>query len=85
MANEEHLARLKQGVEAWNAWRAKNRRIRPDLTGRTSGIRGGTSPRRTSSGRTSTGRTSPGRPLQGGPHRGRPRRGPYSMDYIWGC
>jgi uncharacterized protein YjbI with pentapeptide repeats len=21
MANEEHLARLKQGVEAWNAWR----------------------------------------------------------------
>ena len=24
MANEEHLARLKQGVEAWNAWREAN-------------------------------------------------------------
>jgi hypothetical protein len=33
MANEEHLARLKQGVAAWNAWRRENREIRPDLTG----------------------------------------------------
>ena len=24
MANEEHLARLKQGVEAWNEWRSRN-------------------------------------------------------------
>jgi hypothetical protein len=24
MANEEHLAQLKQGVEAWNAWREKH-------------------------------------------------------------
>ena len=24
MANEEHLARLKQGVEAWNQWREAN-------------------------------------------------------------
>jgi hypothetical protein len=31
MANEEHLAQLRQGVEAWNQWRDKNRRIRPEL------------------------------------------------------
>jgi uncharacterized protein YjbI with pentapeptide repeats len=31
MANEEHLARLKQGVAAWNQWRDKNPRIQPDL------------------------------------------------------
>jgi TIR domain/Pentapeptide repeats (8 copies) len=34
MANEEHLARLKQGVATWNAWRDKNRRlVQPDLGG----------------------------------------------------
>jgi hypothetical protein len=33
MANEEHLARLKEGVEAWKQWREANRDIRPDLTG----------------------------------------------------
>jgi hypothetical protein len=32
MANEEHLARLKEGVEAWNQWRAANPGIRPDLS-----------------------------------------------------
>jgi uncharacterized protein YjbI with pentapeptide repeats len=32
MANEEHLVRLKQGVEAWNQWRAANRDIQPDLS-----------------------------------------------------
>jgi hypothetical protein len=32
MANDEHVALLKQGVAAWNAWRDENR-IRPDLTG----------------------------------------------------
>jgi uncharacterized protein YjbI with pentapeptide repeats len=32
MANEEHLAKLKEGVEAWNQWRAANLDIRPDLT-----------------------------------------------------
>jgi Pentapeptide repeats (8 copies) len=32
MANEEHVALLKQGVAAWNTWRAKNPDIRPDLT-----------------------------------------------------
>ena len=31
MANEEHLARLKQGVAAWNQWRDENRGIQPDL------------------------------------------------------
>jgi hypothetical protein len=33
MANEEHLARLKQGVAAWNQWREANPDIKPDLTG----------------------------------------------------
>ncbi len=33
MANEEHLAILKRGVKAWNAWRQKNPGIRPDLCG----------------------------------------------------
>ena len=32
MANEEHLALPKQGVEAWNQWRAANPGIRPDLS-----------------------------------------------------
>jgi hypothetical protein len=31
MANEEHLAILKQGVEAWNAWRLERPDVRPDL------------------------------------------------------
>ena len=33
MANEEHLARLKQGVEAWNQWRDEYPEIAPDLRG----------------------------------------------------
>jgi hypothetical protein len=32
MANEEHLARLKHGVDAWNQWRAANPDIVPDLS-----------------------------------------------------
>jgi uncharacterized protein YjbI with pentapeptide repeats len=32
MANEEHLARLKRGVAAWNQWRAVNLNISPDLS-----------------------------------------------------
>ncbi len=31
MANPEHLAKLKEGVEAWNQWRKQNRGVRPDL------------------------------------------------------
>jgi hypothetical protein len=31
MANEEHLARLQQGVEAWNTWQDENPTIRVDL------------------------------------------------------
>jgi hypothetical protein len=33
MANPEHLKILKQGVTAWNKWRAENPRIIPDLEG----------------------------------------------------
>jgi uncharacterized protein YjbI with pentapeptide repeats len=33
MANDEHVALLKKGVEAWNEWRDKNPNIRPDLSG----------------------------------------------------
>ncbi|MBI3941524.1 MAG: toll/interleukin-1 receptor domain-containing protein [Chloroflexi bacterium] len=32
MANEEHLAVLKQGVEVWNKWRRENPDIQPDLS-----------------------------------------------------
>jgi uncharacterized protein YjbI with pentapeptide repeats len=32
MANEEHLTILRQGVEAWNAWREAHPTIRPDLS-----------------------------------------------------
>jgi uncharacterized protein YjbI with pentapeptide repeats len=33
MANSEHLAILRKGVEAWNKWRKENPRILPDLSG----------------------------------------------------
>jgi Pentapeptide repeats (8 copies) len=35
MANEDHLARLQQGVKAWNQWRDanRNRYFKPDLAG----------------------------------------------------
>jgi uncharacterized protein YjbI with pentapeptide repeats len=32
MANEEHLALLRQGVEAWNEWKAQHPEIRPNLS-----------------------------------------------------
>ncbi len=32
MANNEHVARLKQGVEAWNRWRREDPNARPDLS-----------------------------------------------------
>jgi uncharacterized protein YjbI with pentapeptide repeats len=31
MANKEHLAKLKEGVKAWNEWRNKNPEIIPDF------------------------------------------------------
>jgi hypothetical protein len=31
MANDEHVAKLKEGVAAWNAWREENPSIRPGL------------------------------------------------------
>jgi hypothetical protein len=33
MANKEHLAILKQGVEVWNKWRRENPNVRPSLEG----------------------------------------------------
>ena len=33
MANPEHIAKLKEGVEAWNKWREENRKIVHDLIG----------------------------------------------------
>src|SRR3954464_8450092 len=32
MANEEHVALLKQGVDVWNAWRLENPDVSPDLS-----------------------------------------------------
>jgi hypothetical protein len=32
MANPEHLAKLKEGVGAWNKWRKDNPEIKRDLT-----------------------------------------------------
>ena len=33
MASKKHVARLRQGVDAWNQWRRENPKIRPDLSG----------------------------------------------------
>ena len=33
MANPEHLAKLKEGVEAWNQWRRDFPDVRPFLNG----------------------------------------------------
>jgi uncharacterized protein YjbI with pentapeptide repeats len=32
MANDEHIAMLKKGVDAWNEWRWQDRDLRPDLS-----------------------------------------------------
>jgi len=32
MANDEHVAMLKKGVDAWNEWRRKNQTLNPDLS-----------------------------------------------------
>ena len=31
MANPEHVAKLKEGIESWIHWRAENPGVRPDL------------------------------------------------------
>jgi hypothetical protein len=33
MANKKHVALLKQGAEAWNAWRREHPKVCPDLFG----------------------------------------------------
>jgi uncharacterized protein YjbI with pentapeptide repeats len=33
MANDEHIAQLRKGAAAWNAWRKENPDIRPELSG----------------------------------------------------
>ena len=33
MANRDHVAQLKRGVEAWNRWREQNWNVKPDLSG----------------------------------------------------
>ena len=33
MANQQHLEKLSEGVEAWNEWRGKNPGLQPDLQG----------------------------------------------------
>ena len=33
MADEEHVKRLKEGAEAWNAWRKGNPKVKPELCG----------------------------------------------------
>ena len=33
MADNDHVALLKQGMEAWNKWREENPGIKPDLGG----------------------------------------------------
>jgi len=32
MANQQHVAILKQGVQEWNAWRQQNPAVTPDLS-----------------------------------------------------
>ena len=69
MANEEHLTRLKEGVEARSAWRKNNREVIPHLTKADlfgaclagANLEGRISPRQTSPGHASAGRTSTGR------------------------
>ena len=72
MANDEHVALLKQGVAAWNAWRDENPDIRPDLSGANLRDLRANLSGRTSAGRTSARRTSAGEPQRGEPQRGEP-------------
>jgi hypothetical protein len=33
MANDQHVAMIKKGVDAWNRWRGENPDVVPDLSG----------------------------------------------------
>jgi hypothetical protein len=33
MANQDHIAIVRQGLEVWNNWRKDNPEVRPDLSG----------------------------------------------------
>jgi hypothetical protein len=61
MANEEHLKVLREGVDAWNAWRAKQpAKFASDLSGADlygADLRARTSPERISAARGSGTRT----------------------------
>jgi hypothetical protein len=37
MANDDHIAQLKKGVAAWNAWRRENVKVMPDAAWAVSG------------------------------------------------
>ena len=63
MANDEHVALLKKGGDAWDKWRLENANIRPDLQV------GGPRPQRGEP------RPQPGGPQQGAPQEGAPQRG----------
>jgi hypothetical protein len=72
MANDEHVAMLKKGVDAWNAWREENPDIRPDLSEAAWWqIRpktwGGVNSRMTRSGRSQSPRRKGGWPLASAP------------------
>ena len=32
MGNPDHIAKIDEGVDAWNTWRNDNLRVQPDLT-----------------------------------------------------
>ena len=59
MANQDHQAILRKGVEAWNQWRSDDATLRPDLRGAD----------------LYAASLSEADPPRGGPHRGEPHRG----------
>ena len=86
MANRKHVALLKQGVEAWNAWRRAHPKIHPNLfrADLTRASLSGADLRRTNLGRASLRyadlcgaqcAVGGSRPLQGRPTRRRAARG----------